>query len=136
MFEVNYIAVLVAGLVPVILGMIWYNPKVFGGMWMRLANLSPEAMERGKKLMPFHALIGLVGALVMAYVLTHFGIAWGVFDWIGAIELGFWVWLGFQVPVLLSPTLSEMKPWKLFFLNAAYQLVATVLVAVVLVLFI
>ncbi len=126
MFEVNLLAVLVAAVVNMAIGMAWYNPKLFGTSWMKMVGLTPEMGEMGKKKMPLHAFLGLVAAFVMAYVLNHFGIAWGVFDWIGAVELAFWVWLGFLMPVLLGPALWEMKPWKLVVINASYWLVALI----------
>lgn len=134
MFEVTLIPVLVAGIVPVILGMIWYSPKVFGTVWMRLEGLSPDMTEVDKKKMPLHVSLAFVSTLIMAYVLAHFGIAWGVFDWISAVELAFWVWLGFQVPILMNPALWQKKSWKLVGLNASYQLITMILVAVALVL--
>lgn len=41
----NIIAVLVAAIIPVIMGMTWYNPKVFGSVWMREAGLTEEKMK-------------------------------------------------------------------------------------------
>ena len=45
---------------------------------------------------------------------------------------GFFIWLGFHVPMLLSQVAWEGRSWKLFGLNAAYhflnlQLAATIL---------
>ncbi len=44
----NFTAVLVAAIVPLIIGFIWYNPKVFGTAWMRSIGVnSPEEMKPG-----------------------------------------------------------------------------------------
>lgn len=135
MTDVNLVAVLVAGIVPLILGSVWYNPKFLGTLWMKLARLTPEMMEDGKKKMPLHMFLGFITALITAYVLAHFSIVWGVFDYIDALELAFWVWLGFQMPVNLGAVLWEGKSWKLFFINTGYQLIMLALVMLVLVLF-
>lgn len=31
-----------AAIIPMIIGFIWYNPKVFGAAWMKAADMSPE----------------------------------------------------------------------------------------------
>ena len=31
-----------AGLIPLLVGFIWYNPKVFGTIWMRAAGITPD----------------------------------------------------------------------------------------------
>jgi hypothetical protein len=45
MVHVNFLAVLVAALIPMIIGFIWYNPKVFGAAWMKAADISEEKMK-------------------------------------------------------------------------------------------
>jgi hypothetical protein len=42
---VNFLIILVAALVPMVLGFIWYNPKVFGAAWMRAAGMDEEKMK-------------------------------------------------------------------------------------------
>lgn len=131
MFEISFVSILVAGIANVILGMIWYNPKVFGNAWMAAGNIQPS--EKGRKLMPVMAFVAFLAAMVSAYVLNHFGIAWGVFDWIGAVELGFWCWLGFAAPALLGSVLWEMKPFKYYAINAGFWLVSFIMMGVILV---
>ncbi len=38
----NYLAIVGAGLVPLVVGMIWYNPKVLGTAWMNANGFTPE----------------------------------------------------------------------------------------------
>jgi len=132
MFEVNFLAVAIAGVANMVLGFIWYAPKVFGDTWIRSMNLTPDQMEAGKKKMPMMAIAGFIAALIMAYVLNHFAIAWGVVDWIGAVELGFWTWLGFVAVVLLGTVLWEGKSIKMYAINAGYWLIALIMMALVL----
>ena len=134
MYEVTFWPILAAGIWSIVLGFIWYHPKVFGSAWMRLANISPEAAERGKKRMPYMALVGLLASMLVAYVMNYFGIAWGVFDWIGALELGFWCWIGFIAPAMLGIVLWEGKSVKLYFINSIYWLVSLMGMAVILLL--
>lgn len=133
MVGVDFFSILSAGIVSLVLGFVWYHPSVFGGAWTRMTNLSPEAVERGKKRMPIMAFFGLLAAMLIAYVMNYFGMAWGVFDVIGAIELGFWCWLGFVAPTMLGVVLWEQKSFKLYLINASYWLVALIAMAIVLV---
>ncbi len=135
MFEVTLVPILLAGIANVILGMAWYHPKVFGDSWAKAAGLDMSKMEEGKKKMPMMAFLAFLAAVVAAWVMAHFGIAWGVYDWIGAIELGIWSWVGFTAPVLLGSVLWEMKPMKYFFITAGYWLVSFIVMALILVLF-
>ncbi|CAN5528020.1 hypothetical protein BH11BAC2_BH11BAC2_00950 [soil metagenome] len=41
----NFPVILIAALVPMIMGFIWYNPKVFGNIWMRESGLTLESMK-------------------------------------------------------------------------------------------
>lgn len=134
MIEVSFFSILFASVVSVGIGFVWYHPRVFGGMWMRLTNLSPEQVERGKKRMPLMAFLGLMASMLVAYVMNYFGIAWAVFDVIGAIELGFWSWIGFVAPTMLGMVLWEQKSFKLYAINVLYWLVSFIAMAVILVL--
>jgi len=133
MYEIAALPILFAGLANMVIGIIWYNPKVFGDTWAKLAGLDKKAMEAGMKMMPLMALIGFFFAVVMAYVMAHFAIAWGVWDWIGAVELAFWLWLGFIVPPLLGTVLWEGKSVKFFAINAGYWLVGLATMGVILI---
>lgn len=40
--QVNFLILLVAAVVPLIVGFIWYNPKVFGNAWMETSGMTEE----------------------------------------------------------------------------------------------
>ncbi len=128
----DVLPILAAGISSVIIGFVWYHPSVFGSAWMRMSGVTPEMADRAKKKMPLMAFFGLLASMVVAYVMSYFAIAWGVFDWIGAVELGFWCWAGFTAPVLLGSVLWEMKPIKLYIINTLYWLVTFVVMALIL----
>lgn len=129
-----FFPILIAGIVSMLIAFAWYHPRVFGSAWARMTNLSPEMVEAGKRRMPFTAPIGLLASMLVAYVMNYFGIAWGVFDVIGAIELAFWCWVGFMAPTMLGVVLWEQKSFKLYLINAGYWLVALIAMAIILLL--
>ncbi len=45
MVDLNIVVLLLAALVPLIIGAIWYNPKVFGNAWMKSAWLTEEQLK-------------------------------------------------------------------------------------------
>jgi hypothetical protein len=89
-------------------------------------------VERGKKHMWLMAVLGLLASMLAAYVMSYFGIAWQVYDWVGAVNLGLWCWVGFAAPVMLGQVLWEQKPVRLYLINACYWLVSFVVMALIL----
>jgi hypothetical protein len=132
MFEIDMLRVVLSGIAAVVLGMVWYHPKIWGTVWMNTLNLTDAQKEAGKKTMLRSSVLALVSNTILAYVFAHFAIAWGVFDAVGAIQLAFWTWLGLQVPVSLSMVLWEQRPWKWFLITSGYWLVFLVAVSLVL----
>jgi hypothetical protein len=45
--EINLLALLVATLMPTLIGFVWYHPKLFGNVWMRGTGLSEEHLKSG-----------------------------------------------------------------------------------------
>ncbi len=122
---INYLAVLAAAVASMVLGMLWYGP-LFGKLWMKLSGITPQSMKK-MKLTPKAAMtMGFIGTLVTAYVLSHFVDLLSVTTWSGAAQFAFWAWLGLVAPVQLGAYLWEGKPFKLFVLNTAYNLVVLI----------
>ncbi len=129
--DVNYVAVLVAAIASMIVGAVWYNPKVFGTQWMQLTNRTPESIDKkeGNKAMA----ISMVFALVTTYVLARVFQTANVVSFGDAIVTAFWVWLGFMASVIAVHSIFEEKLPKLTVMNASYQLVSLLAAALVLV---
>ena len=134
--EVNYLAVLVAGVAAMAVGFLWYGQMMFGKSWMRLMGYTKESMEKAKKEMGKTYAMSFVFTLVMAYVLTHVMAMsqnfFGYGDMMTGLSSGFWMWLGFVMPVQATDVLFGGKKWKLFGINTGYQLVSLLVMGVVL----
>ncbi len=123
--SINYWAVLTAGVASFVLGMIWYAPGVFGNAWMRLGKFSKESMDEArKKGMAWRFLTMFLGSLLIAYILAHFVQYTSSMTFAMGMTTGFWVWLGFVVPVLIGSVLWENKPFTYYLINAAFHLVS------------
>jgi Protein of unknown function (DUF1761) len=133
--QVNYIAVLAAAFVPMILGMAWYSPLLFGKQWAKLEGFDMSDVKMVKKMQdeakPAYFFTFLAN-IVMAYVMAHFITIIGVNSLMEAAQFGFWAWLGFMATVTLSDSLFTKKPFGLFYINVAYKLANTMAIAIVL----
>ncbi|MCB0691572.1 MAG: DUF1761 domain-containing protein [Saprospiraceae bacterium] len=43
--EINWLSIIVAALIPLLVGFVWYNPKTFGTAWMKSAGMTEESMK-------------------------------------------------------------------------------------------
>ncbi len=132
---INYVAVLLAVVAAVIIGVLWYGP-LFGKAWMNLMGFTAESMK-AMKMSRTGAFIGIiVMSFLTAYVLAHglvFGNAYLGMSGVGSSMMGaFWYWLGFAVPLTAGSYLWEGRSWKLWALNAAYYLVSFLVMGAIL----
>lgn len=134
MFALNFLSVLFAGIVSALIGFVWYHPRVFGGVWMRLTGLTPEVVERGKRRMHMDEIFALLASILAALIIYSLETKLGVYAVRDAVLLGFWLWAGFVVPALSGIVLWEQKPVLLYVINAGYWLVAFVTMAVIVIL--
>lgn len=132
--SVNYLAVLLAALSTMIVGSIWYTPKVFGNMWMRWSGAKPDSkMSWGKTAWMYGSV--LLASLVSAYVLAHVTylsnqVLGGSFL-MSALSTSFWVWLGFTAARIYTHDTFEGRRKKLTLLNAAHELVTFLVMALI-----
>lgn len=49
----TYLAIFLAALIPMVVGYIWYHPKVFGGAWMKSLGFTEETLRQGNMAMIF-----------------------------------------------------------------------------------
>ena len=122
--QVNYVAVVLAGLSSMVVGSIWYLPQVFGKTWAKLS----KAKMAGS---PSVYVLTLIASLLTAYILAHVTYLSNSYFkhsfMRDALSTAFWLWLGFTAARILVHDLFEGRDKKLFLINVAHEL-ATVLV--------
>ncbi len=124
---INYWAVIVAAVVMYALGALWYS-VLFGKAWARAGKMTKEMMEAAqKKGMAWRYVLMLVGSFLTAYILAHFIQYTGSMQFTDGMVGGFWIWLGFYVPVLSGQVLWEGKPFAYYLINVTYYLVGLLL---------
>ena len=98
-------------------------------MGMNMDGMKPDMVKMAPTM-----IAAFVQQLVVAYVLVHVAAAFGAIDTLGALQLGFWVWLGFQATTALGPVLWEKRNLTWYCITAGYLLVTTLVMALILVL--
>jgi uncharacterized protein DUF1761 len=134
--EINWIGVLAATTIAMVVGFIWYSRSVFGGVWMRLAGLDQERVRKGM-FVPFF--FSIVGSLFTAYILAYAAfLAHAFFKntfFMDAVTMSFWLALGISATTLVIHNSFEQKPWKLTALAVGNRLVTIVAMGMVIGLF-
>lgn len=65
--EINFLAVLVAALSSFIVGFFWYNPKVFGTIWMNETGMTEEKARKGNMAKTFG--LTFIFAFMLAFIM-------------------------------------------------------------------
>lgn len=129
MITINFWAVLVAAIVSMVLGMLWFSPTVFGKIWAKEAGKDIEEMTGGS---PGSYLAAFVGAIVVAYILAVFEGYASVVTTTEGLTVAFYAWLGFVVATSLTQIIWEGRSKKLYAINNGYQLISLLVMGVIL----
>lgn len=128
--KLNYPAIFVSAIAKFIIGAIWYSPLLFAAQWMQLTGITEEIAGQTNMGLIFGA--ALIAYIVQAYVLAHFVHYTNSTTAKGGAQTGFWLWLGFVAVLLLQNVLFERKAMSLWAINAGYELVSLVVMAIIL----
>lgn len=130
--EVNWLAVVLAALSTMVVGSIWYTPKVFGETWMRLVKLDRKK-ARSNAMRPI--VITLVVSFVSAYVLAHVAYLSNAFFGNSflqdSLSTAFWLWLGMTAARMITHDAFEGRPGQLTALNVAHEFVTFMVMGLV-----
>ena len=147
----NFIAVLVASLVTLLMGFVWYNPKVFGTIWMSETGMTEEKAQKSNMLKVFGLTIfysvllssavpslvihqmgplGMIGGPSLvdkalpsySSFMADYGDAFRTFKH-GALH-GFMSGLFIILPTTAINGLFEQKSWKYILITAGYWMVS------------
>lgn len=147
----NFYAVFVSALVTLLVGFVWYNPKVFGTIWMNETGMTEEKAKQSNMLKVFGLTIfySLMLAFLMPALVVH---QLGALGMIGGPEFietakpsyaafladygdkfrtfehgalhGFMSGLFLALPITAINGLFEQKSWKYILVNAGYWMVS------------
>ena len=154
---INFYWFFIAGLIPLVVGAIYYHPKVAGTAWMRVNQFTEEDISKGNMavIFGFAYLLGVIASFFMSYIVIHQG---GVFGTMypevmesgsaaqaefnelmakygdnsrdfghGALHGGMAA-LMFAFPVIAINALFERRSWKYVLIHTIYWVISLTLV--------
>lgn len=134
--EVNYVAILVAGVASMVVGFLWYGPMLFSKAWMKEMGKKEEDFKADQSQMGKTYGISFILSLLTAYILSHVMTFsenfYGYTPITTGLSSAFSMWLGFIMPVQATDWLFGGKSFKLFTINTGYQLASILAMGLVL----
>jgi len=128
---VNYLAIVLAALSSMVIGTIWYAPKLCGGPFERLTGANPNKPRKPARTY----ILAFVASLLTAYVLAYSSyLAFARFDSafiLNALVTAFFLWLGFTAARVLVHEAFESRDLRIFFITSAYELVTVLVMALI-----
>ena len=125
------LAVIIAAVVNIVLGALWYNPNFLGKAWAFTHGFREDALKGTPKTYAGAFLVGFVIAYVLGLVLNKLQVNTVA----GAMTSAFWLWLGFIVTTHFSGVLWAKKPFQAYLIDVGFYLVSFQAMAIVFALF-
>lgn len=117
---VNLLAVIIASLLSVLLGTLWYSRFLFG-------TSTDKKSEKDLS----NTLIAIIASVITAYIFAQLIIFTGSITLAQTIRLASSLWLGFVAAIVIQEG-TRKKAWRHHAVHAGYHLVSLMLMAVIL----
>ena len=130
--QINYLAVFVSALVPIVIGAFWYSPLLFAKVWKKAHGHSEERIARIRQAAGRTTLISFVCYAVIALVISILISYAGASTALQGAGLGALVWVGFFATVGMTAHLFSEKRLATYLLDIGFQLTYVVAMAVIL----
>jgi uncharacterized protein YneF (UPF0154 family) len=121
--HINFLAVLVAGVVAFAIGGLWYSPLLFAKQWVKAHGYTEDQVKEMQKSAGKSYAIAIVCqlliALAMAVLIGYIHLA----HCVQGLKLGLLIWAGVAFPLGLMATAFSDKKIAVFWIDTGYQLV-------------
>jgi len=115
----NWLAVLVAGIAAWALGALWYSPVLFGKAWQKESGLTEENLKNAN--MPLIFGTSAVMMIIMSAGLAMFFQGDAAMNAMKGLQMGLVTGLVFVATSTAINYLYQRKSFKLWLIDAAYQ---------------
>jgi hypothetical protein len=129
--DLNYLAVLVSGIVIFILGGVWYSPLLFARPWVALMGKTEEELKATASGPASYVVVficGLLSAFALAVIIDRFQPV----TVLTGVLVAVLCWAGFAGATSFGSALFSGQPRGLWLINSAYNLVAFIAAGVIL----
>ncbi len=126
---IDWVAVLVAAAVAMVVGALWYSPMLFGKSWMNeVGKKKRDIMNRA--IMKLSA--SFVTVFITAAVLDIFINALGVTTIVGGVIVGLIAWFGFRETRHWLAMVFETSTMRHFLINSGHDFVEFLIIGAIL----
>ena len=122
--NINWLAVLVAAVLRLVVGSVWFSPIAFVKPWQQLTGVTPESMQRGLArafAWPADAIHNLVLYHAVMYATNMQP------NLVSGILVGLLNWVGFVLATHLPLWAYENRPFKLIAIGTGSNIVSMAL---------
>jgi len=126
-FGVNYLAVVVATIAAVLIGIVYYGIAGFGERLARLNGMTPRTGPPS----PMQFAVGIVVGLVNAWVLALLSLNLGGTSIADGVLLGVLVWLGFGATLKAAQVVFEGRSWNTWLISGVHDLLIQIVMAAI-----
>jgi hypothetical protein len=117
--QIDLLTVVVAAVLNMVIGFLWYSKWLFGPTWAKLNHVSMKE-EHSKMALVY----GFIVSLVIAYFLAFFQAYTGVTTVTDGMLVGFCAWLGFSATTQISSVIWGNRPFQAFLLDTGCKLLS------------
>jgi hypothetical protein len=117
---INYWAVVVAWLINMMVGALWYSPVGFAKQWAKHTgkDILKIPQEEATRILLFVAASALAQAVTLAVILNSLHVT----EAVNGLVVGLALWFGLTAATTVGVTLYQRLGWKFLWLNASYFL--------------
>lgn len=130
MGDINWLALVIGALIPMVTGFIWYHKAVFGKAWMASIGMTEEKARSANMGVTFG--VSFVLSFLLAFFFTHFNNGPGQEGQYDTFQHGMFhgalIAVMVATPVLATNSLFEQKSWKNILINLGYWILTLALI--------
>ncbi len=118
--SIDWLGVLVAAVLNMVIGFVWYSKWLFGPLWLKLAGGESSHMGDAKLAL----LSTFASSLVIAFFIDFFEAHIGVTTVSDGVFIGVCAWAGFVATTQIGSVIWLKRPFKLFLLDTGAKLLS------------
>ncbi len=131
----NLIAIMLAAVSSMVVGTLWFRPRVFGNRWQALTGVDPNKPKRPGVVYALSFVLALLTATGLSAAASGAQELLGGSAIVVALAVASGLWVAFIAATSAVHYLFEGRSPRIFAINTGHQLVTVLLMAVILGLF-
>lgn len=129
----HWLPQILAAFSALVVGFIWYNPKVFGNTWMQATGMTEEKAKQGNMPLIFGVsfVVAFLLTMPLAYMVNHdpdglHPCVHGIYH--GGLHYGVMI----ALPVIVTNSMFEQRSLKYILINVGYWIVTMAVMGAIL----